>query len=238
MKLRAWIPCLALAALSLGACDDDDGTGLTTTSTARVRFVNAVTVANGNILLTSNGAVVGSAQAFGSFTPACAVVQAGTNRSLAFGTANTGGTGISSTLGTMSTSFGTGGNFTVLATGAASSPTLLVLNNTATTAAASGFANVRFVNATAQPVDFFTTSGATLNGATFSNVGANQVSTSGNIGFARVPTANSTLTFTSAGSTTPIFTTSGSFTSAGSHTVVLLPNAAGTGFQAVTLSGC
>lgn len=231
MKFRTLIPALALIA-GTAACEDGDNTGIVGQNTANVRFVNAVSGAGGNVLLTSNGTVVGSSQGFGSFNTTCAAVPAGTGRNLAFGTTATGGTTISNSLGTMTTNFTAGRNYTVIASGSSASPTLLVLDNTAT-AAGTGNANVRFVNATGQAVDFFTTSGATLGTATFANVGANANST-----FTAIPTTNSTLTFRAVGNTTPLFTTNGTFVSGQNYTVLLLPNSTGTGFQAVTLTGC
>lgn len=234
MRFKALVPCLALVAMTAACEDKGDGTGIVPTTTANVRFVNAVSGASGNVLLTSNGSVVGSSQEFGGFTTTCSAVAAGTGRNLAFGTTATGGTTISGSLGTMTTNFTAGKNYTVIATGSASSPTLLVLDNTPTTTATTGNANLRFVNATGQAIDFFSTSGATLGTPTFTSIAANA-----NSSFTMVPTTNSTLTFTTAGSTTPLFTTTGTFASGQNYTVLLLPDAtAASGFRAVTVSGC
>lgn len=238
MKLKALAPVLAFAAVS-AACEDKEDPTNVNTSTANVRFVNAIQGTSGNVLLTANGSAVGSAQTFGGTSTTCSRVTAGTNRTLAFGTAGSGGNSISSQLGTMNTNLDANGSYTLIATGSTASPRLLVLNNTPTTTATSGNANIRFVNATGQAVDFFSTSGATLGTATFANVGANTVANSTtNAGFTTVPTTNTNLTFRSAGGTTNLFTTTGTFQSGQNYTVVLLPTSTGTGFQTLTLQGC
>src|SRR5688572_26620646 len=137
------LPVLALA-LVAGACDEDeDSTGPNTQ--ASVRFVNAIPGLTGNLALTANGTMVGSALGFGSAASQCTRINSGST-TLAFGTANTGGTGISGTaLETIMQSLTAGGNVTVVATGTAADPQFLVFNNTSTTVP-SGQTAVRFVN--------------------------------------------------------------------------------------------
>ena len=232
---RVVMPCLAFAAL-VAACDNtDDTTGITTTNTANVRFINAISDANGNLALTANGSMVGSSQSFltSGSTFTCTTVPAG-NNTLAFGTANTGGTGIASSLGTSTSQMLSGGNYTLLATGTAANPQLLVIDNKPTTTAATGFANVRFVNATGVPIDFFanTAGSSTLGTATTSGQGARSFS-----GYTQVPITNGAFTFTSAGSTTPLMTSTGNFSSGGNYTVILAPGANGVGYQSYVLNG-
>ena len=232
MKFQTLITCFALAAAA-AACEDGDTAGVIgTTNTANVRFVNAVSGVNGTVLLTANGTAVGSAQTFGNFSGTCSTVTSGSGRTLAFGTPAAGGTTITGNLGTMTTSLTAGRKYTVIATGTSASPSLLVLDNTAT-AAGNGNANVRFVNATGQTLDFFATSNATLGTPTFSSV-----SSSGSSSFTAIPTANSTLTFRAPGANTTLFTTNGTFAAGQNYTVLLLPNATNTGFQTVTLTDC
>lgn len=235
MKPRYMLPVIALGLIGVTACDDKSGggTGIGTTNTARVQFVNAIRGSStSNLLLTSNGSVVGSSQPFGSGQTTCSTVQAGT-ATLAYGTANTAGTGIGTSLGTSSASFASGGSYTVVATGASTAPALLVLNNAPASTATSGNVNVRFVNATGLPMDFFTSSGTTVGTATSSGIGVNASST-----FVVVPATNNTLTFRSAGTTSTAFQTAATFTSGGNYTVVLMPNATGTNYQTLVLNGC
>lgn len=176
--------------------------------------------------------VVGTQQAFASGSASCANVGAGAGRTLAFGTSNLAGTALADTLGNLTTSLVAGGNYTIIATGTATNPRLLVLDNTATTATA-GNANVRFVNATGTPVDFFATSGTTLGIPTSANIAANAAGT-----FALIPVTNTTLTFRNVGSTAPTFTSTGTFNAGQSYNVILFPNATETGFQALTVTRC
>jgi hypothetical protein len=232
---RFVVPCLAIAALAAACDNNDDISNPTTTNTANVRFVNAISDANGNLALTSNGSMVGSSQGFAtsgsSFT--CSSIPAGTS-SFAFGMANTGGTGIASNLGTASYPVLSGGNYTAIATGTSANPQLLFIDNTSTTTAPSGFANVRFVNATGNAVDFYSMAGGStqLGTATTSGQAGNSYGS-----YTQVPITNGAFTFTSAGSTTPLTTSTGSFSSGGNYTVVLLPGAGGTGYQTLVLNG-
>lgn len=234
---RFLVPVLALAALT-AACDDKESTGISTTTTANVRFVNAVS-GSGNLALTANGSMVGSPQGFGPNSTTCSMVNTSTGTTaFAFGTANSGGTGISSNLNTFSQALTAGGNYTVIATGSASSPGYIFLNNTPTTSATAGNANLRFVNATgaATSFDVFTTSGASLSTATAAMTGLN--GTSNNTGsFMSTAIGNNTITFTTAGSKTPVFSTTASqLSSGGSYTLVLLPGATAGTYQTLLLN--
>ncbi|MGQ0560758.1 MAG: DUF4397 domain-containing protein [Gemmatimonadota bacterium] len=234
MRFRALIPCLALAALGTTACEDgDDIGGPGTTTQANVRFINTIADARGNLALTANGVMVGSAQAFANANAQCVRVNPGTVN-LAFGTANTGGTGIASSFGTASANFRAGEEFTLIATGSTIDPRLIVLDNRPQTVATAGNANLRFVNATGNAnVNLF----ATASGLPVTDPGFAQASGTAS-GFSAFPIGNSTLTFRNVGSTENLFTTRGTFTSRGNFTVVLLPGAGGTGFQTLVLRDC
>lgn len=228
---------LALGLVALGALAGCENTGtgpsgVVGTTSARVRFVNAISGVNGSLLLTSNGTVVGTPQSFANGSATCVSVGSGNGRRLVFGTADPGGTAIVDSLGSLTTSLGAGGNYTIIATGTAADPRLLVLDNTAT-AATAGNANVRFVNATGTPVDFFATSGTALGIPTAANIAANAAGS-----FAVIPVTNSTLTFRNVGSTAPTFTSTGTFNAGQTYNVILLPNATSTGFQALTVARC
>ncbi len=239
MRKGLILPFLALA-LVAGACDDnDDNTGPNTQ--ANVRFVNAISGVNGNLALTANGAMIGSALGFGSSATQCARVNSGST-SLAFGTANTGGTGISGTaLETMTQNFSAGGNFTVIASGTAADPQFLVFNNTAASSIPNGQTAVRFVNLVPS-----LTGGASSTFNVFTGTTTTGTPLSSSVSFATQPTTFSNITpgsttfsFTDASGNT-IFTndTGLNLTANTSNTVAILPNSAGTGFQLVNLTAC
>ena len=232
------LPVLALA-LVAGACDEDEDTTGPNTQ-ASVRFVNAIPGLTGNLALTANGTMVGSALGFGSAASQCTRINSGST-TLAFGTANTGGTGISGTaLETMTQSLTSGGNVTVIATGTAADPQFLVFNNTSTTVP-SGQTAVRFVNLVPT-----LTGGASSTFNVFTGTTTTGTPLASSIAFATQPTTfsniqpgSTTFTFTnSAGNT--IFTngTGLNLTAGTVNTVAIMPNAAGTGFQLVNLTAC
>ncbi len=146
MKKVLIMPVLA-AVLFAAACGEDGGT-TPEVPTASVRFFNATTGMAGSGGFTTNGQfATGSALAFGHSMQTCAKVNAGST-SFGFGAANTGGTGLSgSALATLNDqSITDGGNFTVAATGSATSPTLFLLDNSLSASLATDQAAVRFVN--------------------------------------------------------------------------------------------
>ena len=240
MKFPTVAP-IAFAAVVLAGCEGDNafsfngnnggGPPVVPTNSVRVRFVNALSGTDGNLLLTANGTVVGAQQPFGG-TATCATVGAGSERTLVFGSANATGNAIADSLGTLTTAFESGGNYTIVAIGTPTDPRLLVLDNNATLPAA-GNANVRFINATGTPLDFFASQGSTFGSATAANIAASAASP-----FAMIPITNTTLTFRNPGSPTPVFTTTGAFNAGQSYNVILLPNATNTGFEALTLTRC
>ena len=114
---------------------------------ASVRFVNATTGMTGNGGFITNGKfATGSALPFGEAS-SCTSVNAGST-SLGFGAVNTDGTGLNgNALATLSNqSLADGGDYIVVATGSAASPTLFLLDNKFTGTLASSLAAVRFVN--------------------------------------------------------------------------------------------
>jgi len=145
MKKVLVMPVLAVV-LFAAACGDD---GLTSGgSRATVRFFNATTGMAGSGGFTTNGQfATGSALAFGEATQTCSKVDAGT-ASFGFGAATTGGTGLSgSALATLNgQSVTAGGNYTVVATGSATSPALFMLDNNFSGSLGTNQAAVRFVN--------------------------------------------------------------------------------------------
>jgi hypothetical protein len=145
MKNILIMPVLA-AVLCAAACEDGDPTAVGTT--ARVRFLNATTGMTGSGGFTTNGQLAaGSALASGQSTQTCSAVDAGST-SFAFGAANTGGTGLSGTaLATLGNQIiPAGGDFTVVATGTATSPTLFLLDNSFSGSLGTNQAAIRFVN--------------------------------------------------------------------------------------------
>lgn len=240
MNKRFILPVLAFA-LVAGACEeDDDGTGVGTNAT--VRFVNAVRGVTGNVALTANGTMIGSTLGFGTASSTCATVAAG-SPTIAFGTANTAGTGITGTaLSSQTQVFAAGGDYTLIAAGTTTAPRFIVLNNDAYTGTvASGQTAVRFVNL----VPTVGTSTAASNFNVFSGTATTGTPTSSNLAyagtsnFATMNSGASTFTFTNATGGATVFTGTGLNLASGTvNTVAILPNAAGTGYQLVNITGC
>jgi hypothetical protein len=146
MKKVLIMPVLA-AVLFAAACEEDGGP-TTVGPTASVRFFNAMTGMTGSGGFTTDGQfAAGSALAFGQSTQTCSTVNAGSTL-FGFGAANAGGTGLSgNALATLNNqSITDGGNYTVAATGSATSPTLFLLDNNFSGSLATNQAAVRFVN--------------------------------------------------------------------------------------------
>jgi hypothetical protein len=137
-------PVLA-AVLFAAACDKDPTAAGPAGS---VRFFNATTGMTDRGGFTANGQFAnGSALAFGQFSQTCSRVAAGTT-SFGFGAANSAGTGLSgaalSTLNNQSITDGV--NYTMVATGSATSPQLYLLDNSYSGTLGTNQAAVRFVN--------------------------------------------------------------------------------------------
>jgi hypothetical protein len=147
------MPLLA-GVLFAGACAEDGPTQVEADTRPSVRFFNATTGNTGNGGFTTNGQfATGSAIAFGQSTSTCSKVDAGAT-TFGFGAANTGGTALTgSTLATLANqTITTGGNYIVVATGPATSPTLFMLDNSYTgVTLATNQAAFRFVNLVEAP---------------------------------------------------------------------------------------
>jgi hypothetical protein len=144
MKKILVMPVLA-AVLFSAACGDDAGPTEIDTR-ASVRFFNATTGMTASGGFTANGQFAsGSALAFGQTT--CSKVAEGA-ASFGFGAANTAGTSLSgSALTTLDNqSISAGGSYTVVATGSAASPQLLLLSNSFSGELGTNQAAVRYVN--------------------------------------------------------------------------------------------
>src|SRR5688500_7582342 len=110
MKKFLMLPVMAAALLAGGCEEDNDPTQVSTS--ANVRFVNAVTGLTGSTVFTANGAMAGTPLTFGQQTSQCTTINSGSAIPIAFGTANTAGTGINGTaLTTANQSLTAGGNF-------------------------------------------------------------------------------------------------------------------------------
>lgn len=153
-----------VTAVLFTACGEDGP--VTPDTRASVRFFNATTGMTGSGGFTTNGQFAsGSAVAPGQSSQNCARVDAGAT-TFGFGAANSGGTALSgSALATLnSQSIVDGGNFIVVASGPAASPTLFMLDNSLSGTLGPNQAVVRFVNlapGTATVANSF----ATFNGA-------------------------------------------------------------------------
>lgn len=239
MRKGLILPILALGLLA-GACEEDeDGTGVGTT--ANVRFVNAVRGNTGNLAFTANGTAAGSALAYGTASSQCTQLTSG-SRTYAFGTAGTSGGINGSAFNTSTQNLVAGGNYTLVAAGTTTAPQLIVLNNNAFTGTvASGQTAVRFVNlvptvgtgTTASNFNVFTGT------ATTGTPTAGSLAYGGTSTFSTMTAGTPTFTFTNVTGGTQVFQGGGlGLTSGTVNTVAILPNAAGTGYQLVNITGC
>lgn len=141
----------ALAALLFAAACGEEGAPTTLEPVdprASVRFFNAMRAMASAGGFTVNGQFVsGSAIGANQSTATCAKVDAG-SVSIAFGTANTSGTGLSGgALATLNNqSIATGGNYTVVVPGSGLHALLFLLDNDFSGSLSSSQAAIRFVN--------------------------------------------------------------------------------------------
>ena len=140
------MPALA-ALLCAAACGGEDGP-TTVDTRVSVRFVNMTTGMSGSGGFTANGQFVpGSALASGQVAQTCSRLDGG-QTSFGFGAVNTGGTGLSGNELTtlVNETISAGGDYTVVAAGPATSPTLLLFSNGFSGSLGTNQAAVRFVS--------------------------------------------------------------------------------------------
>ena len=139
-------PVLVVALLA-AACGDDDGPTEVEDARPSVRFVNATTGSGSGGFTTNGQFAAGSALAPGQATQACAKIDPGATF-FGFGAANSGGTGLSGNplVTSNSETIVAGGKYTVVASGSATSPTLIVFSNTLSSELGNNQAAVRFAN--------------------------------------------------------------------------------------------
>jgi hypothetical protein len=237
MKKVLVMPVLAVTML-VGACDGDP---TTVDTRASVRFFNATTGLTGNGGFTTNGQFVsGSAVGFGQASSTCRKVDAGST-SFGFGTAASGGSALSgNALATLSSQTITaGGNYTVVATGSATSPALFLLDNYAGTVGTNQ-ASVRFVNLAPGTIAAPNTFNVFIGGLPPTGT---LVSTNIVVG---EPTAFSTVT---SGANSFVVLKGHEFAVSGSegmltlqggtvNTLAIIPDASTGGFRLVNITGC
>ena len=140
------IPAVA-ALLFVAACGGDDGPTATDTKVS-VRFVNMTTGLSGSGGFTANGQfIAGSALASGQVAQACSKLDGG-QTSLGFGASNTAGTALNGNelVTLVNETISAGGDYTVVAAGPSTSPTLLLLTNGFSGSLGSNQAAVRFMS--------------------------------------------------------------------------------------------
>ena len=140
------MPALA-ALLFAAACGGDDGP-TTLDTRVSVRFVNMTTGLSGSGGFTANGQFVpGSALASGQVAQTCSKLDGG-QTSFGFGASNTAGTGLSGNelVTLLNETISAGGDYTVVAAGPATSPTLLLFSNGFSGSLGTSQAAVRFVS--------------------------------------------------------------------------------------------
>jgi hypothetical protein len=238
--VRATLTAAVMAVLGLPACDSVDAVVNPPPPQVSIRFVNAIVDAQGNILLKADNVPVGTPLAFGAAAALCTVIDTGTTN-LAFGVANSFGTNIATSLGTLTHDFSAAGDFTVIATGSAASPQLLIFNDEPVAEPTAGNAAVRFVNAVpgTAALDVFATAPFAIR---TTPVATNLTFGTTTNAFVNVPVGSTQLTFTRAGTTDDVVfaaPTLLTLTAGDVRTVVLAPMTTGmTEFQAITVQRC
>jgi hypothetical protein len=140
------LPALA-ALLFATACGGDNGPTETEDTRVSVRFVNMTTGLSGSGGFTANGKFVpGSALTSGQVAQTCAKLDGG-QTSFGFGASNTAGTGLTGNelVTLVNETISAGGDYTLVAAGPATSPTLHLVSNGFSGALSSTQAAVRFM---------------------------------------------------------------------------------------------
>jgi hypothetical protein len=222
--MKMILPVVALALGAAGCSENSDVAGLD--AVASVRFVNAISDAPGDLLLTANGNALGGALGFASQATTCATVDAGLT------VLGLGG----SVPATYSANLAGGGNYTVIAYGVAAEPHFLVLtNNSFDGNVASSEVAVRFLNLVASGENTFNIfTGANMFGdPTYEDVRLGVWTP-----YTRTAAGAQTYIFTDA-ENEEIFRTTGQLNLQGdaTYTIAVLPRASG-GFQLMPITGC
>jgi hypothetical protein len=229
-----------LAAVLFAAACGEDGGPTTLGPMASARFFDATTGMTGGGGFTTNGQfATGSALASGQSTQSCSTVDAGST-SFGFGAANTGGTGSSgNALATLSNqSITAGGNFTVVATGSATSPTLFLLDDSSSGSLATNQAAVRFVNLAPGAANPFNVLTGTIGGGP-TTVTATNIAVGSPTPFNTVTSGSDAFT-TLNGHDIVISGTAATLTVQGGtvNTIAIVPNGTSDGFRLVNLPRC
>ena len=234
-----------LAALLFAAACDGDPTGSATkpippqpVTTASVRFFNAMRGMTSPGAFTLNSQFVsGSAVGFNQPTALCTKVDAG-SKSIGFGAANAGGTGMSGgALATLTNqSLAAGGNYTVAAAGAGAHALLFLVDNNFSGSLGSNQAAVRFVNL-APSTNPFTVLSGTGSGST--TTVASNLALGSATAFTTVASGSNAYTVLS-GQNTAISGSAGTLgLQAGSiNTIAIAPGATAGTFQLLAIPRC
>ena len=203
-----------------------------------VRFFNAMRAMGGPGGFTTNGQFVsGSALGANQSSPTCAKLDAGST-SFGFGTANTGGTGVSGgMLATLSDqNIAASGNYTVAAAGSGVHALLFLLDNNFSGSLGSNQAAVRFVNlapaATPHTVSSGTGSGSTTTVASNLALGASSP-------FTTVTSGSNAYTVVNGGNTVVSGSAGTLNLQAGTvSTIAIVPGTAAGTFQLINIPRC
>lgn|SRR4051812_27765856 len=227
LRSRAMFALLPLFALAACGSDDDNTTGVKT-STATVRFINAtntnIDVSNAGTVSTGNGNV-----AFGGNSSCMSVNTAGTSGTgLAFNQAGT-----TTAIPGFTQSFSTGGNYSVIAYPSSTGTQFATISNSGFTPT-TGQAGIRVFNAAS-------TSGNIVALANGTALGTGTGVSYGNAGsFMNVNAGSQAITFnTGTGTTTVANAGSLNFTAGQNYTIVVAPAATGsTTLRTFLVPGC
>lgn len=239
MKKGMMLPLLA-AAVFAGACEEDGDPTQVSTS-ANVRFVNAVTGMSGNSGFMAGGTFVsGTALGFGQQTSQCTTVNSGSAVPIAFGTANSAGTALQgSALLTANQNLSAGGNFAVVAAGSNTNPQIFLLNNNFSGSLGTNQAAVRFVNLAPGTSTTTNTFNVFTGTSTTGTPTANSIAFGTPTSFNTVTSGTNTFTITNGG-TSVITGSAGQLNlQAGTvNTIAVIPNTTSGGFQLINITRC